>query len=378
MTMGCKTMSGYSEIFEIADQLSDMATKCDAKPLDKMIKAAEEVGKSWSGSWWGYHSRVYYKDLRPVPPGARFSKEWGFMDTYFIQETVGEWAEYEFEGVVNAIHKMAGNPNCRKVKEFAIQAKTLFDESQARLLSLLSPALQDHTTDSFLNDITENIKKKRIISESDFILYMVPKGKVMSRDINAIQAGIMTPPHISIMAKVNAIRSPFTACDELGKLARRVASHLENLERRQRREARIGIKVFIGHGQSRVWKDLKDFIEDRLHLPWDEFNRIPVAGVSTMARLSQMLDDSAIAFLIMTGEDEQADNKIHARMNVVHEVGLFQGRLGFEKAIVLLEDGCEEFSNINGLGQVRFPKGNITAAFEEIRRVLERENLIED
>jgi hypothetical protein len=35
-----------------------------------------------------------------------------------------------------------------------------------------------------------------------------------------------------------------------------------------------------------------------------------------------------------------------------HEVGLFQGRLGFEKAIVLLEDGCEEFSNIKGLVQM--------------------------
>jgi predicted nucleotide-binding protein len=79
----------------------------------------------------------------------------------------------------------------------------------------------------------------------------------------------------------------------------------------------------------------------------------------------------------MTGEDEQADGRIHARMNVVHEAGLFQGRLGFEKAIVLLEDGCEEFSNINGLGQIRFPKGNISAVFEDIRCVLERENLVE-
>ena len=63
-------------------------------------------------------------------------------------------------------------------------------------------------------------------------------------------------------------------------------------------------------------------------------------------------------------------------MNVVHEAGLFQGRLGFTKAIVLLEEGCEEFSNIQGLGQIRFPKGNIAAAFEEIRRVLEREDLL--
>jgi predicted nucleotide-binding protein len=63
-------------------------------------------------------------------------------------------------------------------------------------------------------------------------------------------------------------------------------------------------------------------------------------------------------------------------MNVVHEAGLFQGKLGFTKAIILLEDGCEEFSNIQGLGQIRFPKSNIAAAYEEIRRVLEREGIL--
>ena len=64
-------------------------------------------------------------------------------------------------------------------------------------------------------------------------------------------------------------------------------------------------------------------------------------------------------------------------MNVVHEAGLFQGRLGFEKAIILLEQGCEEFSNIHGLGQIRFQRGFIKSAFEEIRRVLEREAIIQ-
>ncbi len=73
--------------------------------------------------------------------------------------------------------------------------------------------------------------------------------------------------------------------------------------------------------------------------------------------------------LVMTAEDEQVDGKLRARMNVVHEAGLFQGRLGFTKAIILLEERCEEFSNIEGLGQIRFPEGNIGAAFEEIRRL---------
>lgn len=33
---------------------------------------------------------------------------------------------------------------------------------------------------------------------------------------------------------------------------------------------------------------------------------------------------------------------------------LFQGKLGFTKAIILLGNGCEEFSNIQGFGQIRF------------------------
>jgi hypothetical protein len=139
--------------------------------------------------------------------------------------------------------------------------------------------------------------------------------------------------------------------------------------------ALAGANVVIGHGRSHVWLELKNFIEDRLRLPVDEFNRVPVAGVTTTDRLTQMLDEAAIAFLVMTAEDEQKDGKVRARENVVHEIGLFQGRHGFNRAIVLVEEGCDEFSNISGLGQIRFPKGNIGAKFEDIRRVLEREGL---
>ncbi|MBA8033820.1 nucleotide-binding protein [Citrobacter freundii] len=141
-------------------------------------------------------------------------------------------------------------------------------------------------------------------------------------------------------------------------------------------KANSGDRVFIGHGRSHMWRELKDYINDNLKLPWDEFNRTPVAGLPTIARLSEMLNNAGIAFLVMTAEDEQQNGSVNARMNVVHEIGLFQGKLGFEKAIVLLEEGCSEFSNINGLGQIRFPKDNISAVFHLIREVLERENML--
>lgn len=137
-----------------------------------------------------------------------------------------------------------------------------------------------------------------------------------------------------------------------------------------------GNKIFIGHGRSLVWRDLKDFVRERLGLEPDEFDGQPAAGMSIAERLQQMLNDSCFAFLLMTAEDERADGSVHARENVVHEIGLFQGRLGFRKAIVLLEEGCREFSNITGLVQIRFPKGDIRSRFEEIRRVLEREQII--
>lgn len=137
-----------------------------------------------------------------------------------------------------------------------------------------------------------------------------------------------------------------------------------------------GRTVFIGHGRSPIWRELKDFVQDRLRLPWDEFNREAVAGIGTSDRLQTMVNAASFALLVMTAEEEHADATVHARPNVIHEVGLFQGKLGMRRAIVLLEAGCSEFSNIVGLGQIRFPHGNIAAAFEEIRRVLERERII--
>jgi len=134
--------------------------------------------------------------------------------------------------------------------------------------------------------------------------------------------------------------------------------------------------VFIGHGRSPLWRELKDFLHDSLGLTHDEFNRESAAGKPTTERLTEMLDSCTFAFLVLTAEDEHVDGTKHARENVIHEVGLFQGKLGFRRAILLVEAGCAEFSNIVGLTQIRFPQGNVIAQAEEIRRVLAREGLI--
>ena len=366
------------ELFGIADRLEEVAAKSKAPevegPVRSLEAAADEIGKAWGGSWFGYQSRVYYRDLEPPPPGAHFDAQWGFADA-FSSGTAGYWAEYDADGVRKVIHERAGNPDLHQAKEVAKSAREAFEDCREEAVSLLTTALQDRE-DPFLAKLKQEVEGSQPFGASEFINYHRPRGQFVGYDSLALSQGVQVPPHMAELAEVMGLLSPGHQCATLAKAAKRAASHLAKRERYSRRAQEVGTNVCIGHGGSRVWKDLKDFVQDRLALPWDEFNRVPVAGVTNVARLSEMLDDAAIAFLVMTAEDEQADGEWHARMNVVHEAGLFQGRHGFTKAIVLLEEGCEKFSNIQGLGQIRFPKGNIAPAFEEIRRVLEREGLI--
>jgi len=137
-----------------------------------------------------------------------------------------------------------------------------------------------------------------------------------------------------------------------------------------------GQRVFIGHGRSSEWLKLQNFFSQKLGLPCDEFNIEPTAGLQTADRIETMLTSALMAFLVMTAEDRHNDGTLHARENVIHEIGLFQAKLGSKRAIVMLEDGCSRFSNLGGLTTINFPPGDIMARSEEIRGVLVRERLL--
>jgi len=132
-------------------------------------------------------------------------------------------------------------------------------------------------------------------------------------------------------------------------------------------------KIFIGHGGSLQWRDLKDHLHE-LHgydvITYETGSR---AGHTIRDVITDILNKSSFAILVMTGEDKMDDGSVRARQNVIHEIGLFQGKLGFTKAVVLKEDGTVEFSNINGVNQIRYTKGNIKETFGDVLAVLKRE-----
>jgi Predicted nucleotide-binding protein containing TIR-like domain len=134
--------------------------------------------------------------------------------------------------------------------------------------------------------------------------------------------------------------------------------------------------VFIGHGRYGDWKKLADFLVTN-GLRVDEFNTDPTAGLTNVERLTDMLNRACFALLVMTAEDEHGDGKNHARENVVHEIGLFQGRIGFKKSIIVMQNGVSTFSNIDGLTYIPYPRGKIEKAFPLITAALAREGILD-
>ena len=134
--------------------------------------------------------------------------------------------------------------------------------------------------------------------------------------------------------------------------------------------------VFIGHGRSRLWASVKMYFQDELGLATVTYESKSRTGESIVPILEEMLDQATFAVLILTAEDETRDDTRRARQNVVHEAGLFQGRLGFKKAVLLVQEGVETFTNVDGLQHIQFSGEAVEQAFYELQRVLRREGQI--
>ncbi len=135
-------------------------------------------------------------------------------------------------------------------------------------------------------------------------------------------------------------------------------------------------RLFLGHGGNPLWSKVHIHLKDELNLDVQAWESESRASKYPLDVLKQLLDSCTFAVLVQTGEDHTGDGKLRARQNVIHEIGLFQGRLGFEKVALVEQEGVESFSNIHGLQVIRFPGLRIEAAYYELDRMLAREKLI--
>ena len=237
-------MTPYEELFGLAKKLDEAASTIEsdniAQSMNTLEEAVIEVKRSFSGSWLGYHSRVYYADLSPAPPGANFSQEWG------LARTRGKWREFDSEDVIAHIYQMAGEPDLDASREAAGKAQELFDSLKSEILSILTNEL-DERADGFLVKLKDDLDRLEPMSKADVAQHWSPKGQIMTRDTLALGQGTQVPPHIAPLAEVAAIRHSFGICGKAAAISRKAASHLERKSQRKKVADRVGTNVFIPH-----------------------------------------------------------------------------------------------------------------------------------
>lgn len=135
--------------------------------------------------------------------------------------------------------------------------------------------------------------------------------------------------------------------------------------------------VFIAHGHSKLWNEVLRFLHDDLNISdVNYFEKDSHVGRSIADALSDFRKETNFAIVVMTAEDEMPNNTKRTRQNVIHEIGFFQGKLGFEKVAILKQDGVESFSNIDGIQYIPFSGENISQTFYNLQKMLKREKII--
>lgn len=82
--------------------------------------------------------------------------------------------------------------------------------------------------------------------------------------------------------------------------------------------------VFIGHGRSSQWRDLKDHLQDKHKYIIEAYEVGARAGHTIRDILDEMMTKSSFALLVLTAEDRDENGAFHARENVIH--GKNQGK----------------------------------------------------
>jgi predicted nucleotide-binding protein len=223
-------------------------------------------------------------------------------------------------------------------------------------------------TESLIHFNYKNLSKEELAAITDYI----KKIDDFFEDYKREKVNEYTGPNKKIEANYPIIKRMKEIIDELNDMS---DEELKN-EMTISKPGVIGNGIFIGHGRSKLWATLKIHLKDELKLDVFSFESEPHEGESIVTILEEFLNKAAFAILVLTAEDETKDKKLRARQNVIHEAGLFQGRLGFKKAILLVQEGVEEYSNIAGLQCIKFHGDDIESTFYNLSRVLKREGLI--
>lgn len=161
-----------------------------AKDARRLMDICQEIGRSWSGSFAGWHGRMYFRDFQKPTLHEQFDGEWGGL--HGIPDG---WEEKDAPAVEQKIDQVMGNG-------FSVKS---FEDKLENLGTLLGDLKADIEVELSAINFDELPKEKALwesIEQSslgkpkvEYINANLPK-TMMSRDSEAMRQGMCIPSWI--------------------------------------------------------------------------------------------------------------------------------------------------------------------------------------
>jgi len=127
--------------------------------------------------------------------------------------------------------------------------------------------------------------------------------------------------------------------------------------------------IFIAHGNNKEWREVETYIKDELKFKVLAYETESHSVEFTHEAIENLLDKCNFAVIVMSDDDYTKEGKARARQNVIHEMGLFQGRYGHKRVIVMKKKSVELNSNLIGKNLIEY-HNNIDEGFHKLKKAL--------
>jgi hypothetical protein len=183
----------------------------------QLFDAATKIAASHSGSNFGYHGALYYRDFQVPPMGSMFNVEWGG-----IHGLQSGWNKREPDEVKRKIESVAGLTFAKleeAVKGPVDSAKALHTELLVQLAPLHQ--LPDSNREKQLLDKLEHFDWKDS-AHHDYAIAALKSFPNMTRDSAAASQGMMLTAHNYYEAVATQVRKSSEAIEEFWSLSARL------------------------------------------------------------------------------------------------------------------------------------------------------------
>ncbi len=183
---------------------------------EQLRDAVREVGASSSGSWVGWHSRMYYGAFEEPSVVESWDSEWGGLHGFSDQ-----WRDRNLAEVQDECERRTG-VTLAELSQAADQIRGECEPLQREALTVLSPICDLAGLDKEAEMLAQIEKIKWIVSPGNFVDAIRPR-QMMSRDSQAINQGMQAPLHINVEAAVVSNTSTIATCRDFLNDVLRVA-----------------------------------------------------------------------------------------------------------------------------------------------------------